>query len=102
MVGSLYLNIYLLRKPHLDPRSLLQVSEDEVDGLHHHLLCFVAPTAACHGENWQTAHSYVDFYIVGKGLSKDGIKHKSHKRTLNRNSDILYYIKILNSMLKLS
>lgn len=32
--------VYVLVQPHLDPRPVLQVSEDQVDGLHHHLLHF--------------------------------------------------------------
>lgn len=48
---ALYLNIYLLIKPHLNPRAILQVSEDEVDGPHHHLLHFMALATVCLGES---------------------------------------------------
>lgn len=46
---TLYLHIPLLVQPHLNLRSILQVSEGEVDGLHHHLLQLLALAVICHG-----------------------------------------------------
>ena len=37
-----YPHIHLLIQPDLNPRPILQVSEDEVDGLHHHFLHLLA------------------------------------------------------------
>ena len=55
---AFYPHIHLLIKPYLNPRSILQVSEDEIDGLHHHLLHLLALALAlvCHAGSSQAPH----------------------------------------------
>lgn len=40
---SFYSEVNVLKEPHLDPGTILQVPEDQVDGLHHHFLHFLRP-----------------------------------------------------------
>ena len=48
---TLYLHIHLLIQSHLNLRSILQVSEDEVYGIHYHFLHLLVLAMIQHGES---------------------------------------------------